>query len=91
MFDWEKIGGDSWESVPQHIWHDEESHMAAADVDLIKMADSAVARGHGDVFELDVHVVFGYSEDGVSFAASCRPLPQLGNSLDTEVKRSLLA
>lgn len=34
--------------------------MRAADVDLVEMADTAVARGNSDVFELDVHVVFGY-------------------------------
>ena len=33
--------------------------MAASNVDLVEMADPAVARGDGDVFELDVHVVFG--------------------------------
>ena len=36
--------------------------MAAADVDLIQMTDSAVARGDGDVLELDIHVVFGFDE-----------------------------
>lgn len=34
--------------------------MASSDIDLIEMTDSAVARSDGDVFELDVHVVFGY-------------------------------
>lgn len=33
--------------------------MAAANVDLLEMADTSVACGDGDVLELDVHVVFG--------------------------------
>lgn len=33
--------------------------MAPPDVDLVEMADSAVARCDGDVAELYVHVVFG--------------------------------
>lgn len=36
--------------------------MASPNIDLIEMADSAIARGDGDVFELDVHVVFGYGD-----------------------------
>lgn len=48
-------------NVPQHIWDDEESHMTSTNVDLIEMRNTAVASGDGDVFELDVHVVFGYS------------------------------
>lgn len=36
--------------------------MAAPDVDLIEMGDAAVARGHGDVLQLDVHVVFGFQQ-----------------------------
>lgn len=45
--------------VPQHVGHDEVSDMRAADIDLFEMRDAAVARRDGDVFELDVHVVFG--------------------------------
>lgn len=45
--------------VPQHVGDDEVSHVRAADVDLFEMGDAAVAGGDGDVFELDVHVVFG--------------------------------
>lgn len=44
---------------PQHIRHDKEPHVAAADIDLFEMADTPVARGDRDVFELYVHVVFG--------------------------------
>jgi N-dimethylarginine dimethylaminohydrolase len=33
--------------------------MAAADVDLVEMRDAAVARGHGDVLELDIHIILG--------------------------------
>lgn len=46
-------------NVPQHVWHDEESHMAAADVDLVEMRDTTVASGDSDILELDVHVVLG--------------------------------
>ena len=46
-------------NVPEHVRHDEESHVAAANVDLVEMGDTAVASGDGDVLELDVHVVFG--------------------------------
>lgn len=53
-------------SVPQHIRHDEESHMATADVDLVQVGDTAVACGDGDILELDVHVVFGCSDETVS-------------------------
>ncbi len=34
--------------------------MAATYVDLIQMADSAIAGRDGYVLQLDVHVVFGY-------------------------------
>lgn len=36
--------------------------MTPSDVDLIKMTDSAVSRRNGDVFELDVHIIFGCPE-----------------------------
>ena len=41
--------------------------MASSNVDLVKMADSAVARGDSNVFELHVHVVLGYTSirDGI--------------------------
>ena len=35
--------------------------MTSADVNLVKVGYSAVSCGGGDVFELDVHVVFGWS------------------------------
>jgi hypothetical protein len=34
--------------------------MASSNVNLVKMADPAIAGGDGYVFELDIHVVFGY-------------------------------
>lgn len=46
-------------TLPQHVGHDKEAHMATPDVDLFQMAHAAVARGDGDVFELHVHVVLG--------------------------------
>lgn len=36
--------------------------MTPPDVNLVEMRDAAVAGGHGDVFELDVHVVLGLQE-----------------------------
>lgn len=47
-------------NVPQHIRHNEEPHMTPPDVNLVEMRDATIAGGHGDVFELDVHVVLGY-------------------------------
>ena len=38
--------------------------MASPDVDLVEMGDAAVARGDGDVLELDVHVVLGWKVEG---------------------------
>lgn len=81
--DGRKRGGGSLKGIPQHVWNNEEPHMTAADVDLIEMTDSAVARRYGDVLELDIHVVFGYSEDSVSFATSYRFLPQLDEGWNT--------
>ena len=43
---------------PKHVRHNEESHMRTTDVDLIEMADPAIARSNGDILELNVHVVF---------------------------------
>ena len=58
--------------VPQHIRHDKKPHVAPPDVDLIEMADSAVAGSDGDVLQLDVHVVFG-CEDGCAMLAGSAP------------------
>lgn len=33
--------------------------MTPPDINLVEMRDAAVSGGHGDVFELDVHVVLG--------------------------------
>jgi hypothetical protein len=54
---------------PQHVWNNEESHMRTTDVDLIEMADAAVARGHSDILELDVHVVFSYRTHVSAFSS----------------------
>lgn len=48
------------EALPQHVWDDEISHMASSDVNLLKMRDSAIACGDGNIPELNVHVVLGY-------------------------------
>lgn len=44
---------------PEHVWHDEEAYVRSADVHLVEMGHATVARCHSDIFELDVHVVFG--------------------------------
>lgn len=46
--------------IPQHIWYNEESHMASPNIDLVKMRNTAIASRDSNVFKLDVHVVFGY-------------------------------
>lgn len=47
-------------NVPEHVGDDEESHVAAANVDLIEMGDTAVASGDSDILELNVHIVLGW-------------------------------
>ena len=37
--------------------------MAPTDIDLVEMAHTAVAGRDGDIFELNVHVIFGYTMD----------------------------
>jgi hypothetical protein len=49
--------------VPEHVRHDEESHVAAANVNLVEMGDTAIAGSDGDVLELNVHVVLGCKEN----------------------------
>lgn len=53
------VAGAEHGCVAQHVRDDEEADVGSADVDLVEMGDAAVAGGDGDVFELDVHVVFG--------------------------------
>ena len=45
--------------VAQHVRDNKEAHMRATDVDLFEVGDTAVASSHGDIFELDVHVILG--------------------------------
>lgn len=54
-------------NVPEHVGDNEESHVAAANVDLIEMGDTAVAGGHSDILELNVHVVLGWMAVSISF------------------------
>lgn len=49
---------------PQHIRYNEKPHMAPPYVHLVQMADSTVARGNSDIFELNVHIVFGCARGG---------------------------
>lgn len=49
-------------SLPQHIWHNEESNMGSSDVDLVQVGHTPVASGDGDVLELHVHVVLSLEE-----------------------------
>lgn len=48
--------------VAEHVGHDKEAHVRAANVDLFEVGDAAVAGGDGNVLELDVHVVLGLEE-----------------------------
>jgi hypothetical protein len=40
--------------------------MRTPDVDLIQMTDSPVARSDCDIFELNVHIIFGYNSHYIS-------------------------
>ena len=48
-------------NIPQHVRHDEESHVASSNVNLVEMGDTAVAGSNGDILQLDVHVVLSCS------------------------------
>lgn len=54
--------------LPQHIRHNKESHMAAANIHLVQMRHAAVARGDCDIFELDVHVILGWEMSALSLS-----------------------
>src|SRR5690242_10152845 len=49
-------------SIAQHVWYNEEAHMASSDVDLVEMRHSTVSRSLCDVFQLYVHVVFSFEQ-----------------------------
>jgi hypothetical protein len=66
-------GKEKKANQPQHVRHDEESDVRSANVHLIQVADSAVARSNGDVLELNVHVVLSCAETNLVSMAS---LPQ---------------
>lgn len=59
--------------------------MAPPDVDLIEMANPAISRGDGDIFELYVHVVLGYSIDTEIISMVSNILFQLGHILDVKL------
>ena len=74
---------------PQHIWYNEKSNMASSYVDLVQMADSTIARGNSNVFELNVHIVFGCAGDrsqstvpGVGRTTEMRPKLRLRKGSD---------
>ena len=62
--------------VPEHVRHNEESHVAATNVDLIKMRDTAVASGDGNILELNVHVVLGYNKNHISIEPRKKDTPR---------------
>lgn len=69
----------SWISrfnVPEHIRHDEESHVAAANVDLVEMGDTAIASGDSDVLELNVHVILGCGKCMLVFELRNKDIPR---------------
>jgi hypothetical protein len=48
--------------IPKHVGNNDEADVRATDVNTIHVRDTAIARSHGNVLELDVHVVFGFIE-----------------------------
>lgn len=46
-------------SIPQHVRYNEVPHVAASDIDLLKMRHTAVAGCDSNVLELNIHVVLG--------------------------------
>lgn len=53
--------------VPQHIRHNEESHMTPPDINLVQMRHATITSGHGDILHLYVHVVLGCSRVSACF------------------------
>jgi hypothetical protein len=49
-------------NIPQHVRHDEEPHVAAPNIDLVEVRDTAIAGCDGDILELNVHVVLSCVE-----------------------------
>lgn len=72
-FERASVGKYGTQNIPKHIGHDEESHMRASDVDLVEMTDSPIARRDSNIFELDVHIIFGYNTHNIRIclALSC--------------------
>lgn len=46
---------------PEHIRHNEQTHVRPSNVDPVQMRDSPVALRNVDVFQLYVHVILGYT------------------------------
>lgn len=53
-------------SIPQHIWDNEEPYMTSSYIDLIKMRHAPITGRHGDVLQLNVHVIFGCNLGAIS-------------------------
>lgn len=49
-------------NVPKHIGDNEESDVAAANVNLIEMRDTAITGGDSNILELDIHIVLDWKE-----------------------------
>lgn len=59
---------ENWRDfLPQHIGHNEEAHMTPSYINLVQVAHSTIAGRDRDVFELYVHVIFGYRIDTKTF------------------------
>lgn len=59
--------------------------MAPPDIDLVEMANPAIARGDGDIFELYVHVVLGYNIDTEFVSMESNTLYQLRRISDVKL------
>jgi hypothetical protein len=71
-------------NVPEHVRHNEESHVAAADVDLVEVGDTAIASSDSDILELNVHVVLSCKRNCVSFASRKWDAHQAGLGIDCQ-------
>lgn len=49
-------------SVSKHVWHLEEAHVRTSNKDLVQVIRLPISRGHCDVFELNIHVIFTFKQ-----------------------------
>ena len=66
--------------------------MATPYVNLVKMADSTVSRSNSDIFELHVHIVFGYhiGKSAASLVGPARNFEGWGLETPREKRRDMV-